>query len=289
MLRDLRPETHALMRVMEGDHAEKFLGEVLFPHLGRAMGRAAHRPEIAEGLMTAYGCLQAIYGHYAFARRGKDRADLSELAVAAFRQTTSTKTIEDFLERADGTSLWEQYEAVCTARGRKSLEQLNRGVIAGLAELAQEIWRSQGHGSIARWVVETVRQTRRIEPCFLRIVDIRGVGPKITSLLLRDLAEIYDLERELEAQDRLYIQPIDKWIRMIAPYVIEEPGAEDAADWILAGKLAKYTRRAGVAGPRFNMGASYFGAREVRQTEHFEESIGRLMRSLADSSVADAR
>jgi hypothetical protein len=129
--------------------------------------------------------------------------------------------------------------------------------------------------------VQGVHHTDRIEPQFLRLVDIRNVGPKLSSLLMRDVTFLYGLEDQIDPVDRLYVQPIDKWIRLIAPYVCDDPGIEDAADWVLAGKISKYTRRAGVSGVRFNMGATFFGAREVRSMEEFPYAIEEMTAHLA--------
>jgi len=172
--------------------------------------------------------------------------------------------------------LWANYLDICAERKKKPQEQLNLGPVAGIAELAQEVYRRDGVGSIAGWVHSGVAQTDRLEPQFLRMVDVRGVGPKLTSLFLRDVVFFFNLEERIDHSERLYVQPVDKWIRMIAPYVIDEPGIEDAADWILAGKLAKHTRHARISGVRFNMGATYFGMREIRSPEQLPHLLDSL-------------
>jgi hypothetical protein len=270
---DLRPESLALFRSMSGAKADHYIGEVLLPVLARALDTDCEPAAIREELEHPYGCLTAIYAHYAFARRGRDRFDLSEIAVEALRRTCNEEDFGQFLALEHAESLWETFVEVCRERGRKPLEQLNSGVVAGMAELAQEIYQLDGSGSIAGWVAKGVWQTGRLEPQFLRMVDVRGIGPKITSLFLRDMALLFNLEEHLDHADRLYVQPIDKWIRCIAPYVIDEPNADDLADWILAGKLAKYARRAGVSGIRFNMGATWYGMREVRAPEFYAGTI----------------
>lgn len=275
---EIKPRARTLLRAMANEWADVYVEEILLPSLLRAAraGSADIEP-IKEALSNPYKCLEAIYSHYAFARRGKDRQELSDLAIEALHRTVRPEAMDKFLALADASILWETYEAVCQERRKKPMEQLNRGVISGIAELAQEIYRLDGQGSIAEWVLKGVVQTDRIEPEFLRIVDIRGVGPKMTSVFLRDVVFLYGLEERIDHIDRLYVQPIDKWIRLMAAEVIDEEGAADAADWILAGKLAKYTRHAGVSGIRFNMGVTAFGMREVRNTESFESAVERLL------------
>lgn len=281
---EMRPESIALFRAMSGPKAEHYLGEILVPSLCRACHAQHSIESLIERLQDPYHCLEAVFAHYAFARRGKDRLELSEIAIAALHRTTRGDQIGDFLALEDAESLWESFVDVCRERGRKPMEQLNIGVIAGMAELAQEIYRLDGSGSIAGWIVKGVEQTGRIEPQFLRMVDVRGIGPKITSLFLRDIILLFNLESAIDHSDRLYVQPIDKWIRAIAPYVIDEPNADNLADWILAGKLSKYARKAGVSGVRFNMGTTWFGMREIRAPEFFESGIRQIVR--ADTSPA---
>ena len=271
-------ESVLLVRALAGDRADRYIPEFLLYPLQRVFDQEALTiRDLREGFSDPYLCLRALFGHYAFSRRGKDRADLSVLAVEALDRTCSEDDFESFLGESDGGRLWGGFLEACAESNHKPVEQLNRGVIAGLGELAQEIYRLDGVGSIAGWILKGVLQTDRLEPQFLRIVDIRGVGPKITSLFLRDTVYVYGLEAQIDRADRLYIQPIDKWMRLLAPYVIDEPDAESPADWVLAGKLAKYSRLAGVSGIRFNMGATYFGMREVKVPEMLDQVVRALI------------
>jgi hypothetical protein len=279
---DISSDALTLMRAMAGDRADRYIGEILLPSLHKATRSASpNLRDIREQLTNPYRCLEAIFSHYAFSRRGKDKVELSELAVEALHRTCRESAVETFLQQPDATLLWEVYVEVCQERRRKPMEQLNRGVLSGIAELAQEIYRLDGIGSISGWIVQGVMQCDRLEPQFLRLVDIRNVGPKLSSLLMRDVVFMYNLEDQIDPVDRLYVQPIDKWMRLIAPYISDEEGIEDAADWVLAGKISKYTRRAGLSGIQFNMGTTYFGAREVRSPEEFDYAVESLVGPLA--------
>lgn len=263
---------------MAGDRADRYIPEFFLYPLQRVFDEDALTiRDVRDAFSDPYLSLRALLGNYAFCRRGKDRAELSALAMEALDRTCTEDDFESFLDEPDGNRLWQSFVEACAERKRKPLEQLNRGVIAGLGELAQEIYRLDAVGSIAAWILKGVLQTDRLEPQFLRIVDIRGVGPKISSLFLRDVVYVYGLEAQIDRADRLYIQPIDKWLRLLAPYVIDEPGVEVPADWVLAGKLAKYSRLAGVSGIRFNMGATYFGMREVKVPEMLDQVVHALL------------
>lgn len=276
-------ETVLVIRAIAGDCADRYASEMLLGPLGRIIGASSPNiSEVRDALLDPYQCLRAFFGHYAFSRRGKDRGTLSELAMEALEEVAGGDRIGQFLALDTGIRLWEAFEGRCHENRIKSNEQQNRGVVQGTAELAQEV--SQiGLRSIADWVRKGVLETDRMEPQFLRIVDIRGVGPKITSQFLRDVTYLFGLEERIERADRIYIQPIDKWIRALAPFVVPEPSSEGMADWVLAGKLNKYSRWAGVSPVRFNMGATYFGIRHVHSVENIEAAVAEL---IAGASLA---
>jgi hypothetical protein len=268
-----------LLRSLSGTWADRYAAELLLPQLCSVIGlESRNLSSLRERLSDPFHSLQVVYGHYAFSRRGNDRAELSSIAVDALQEVTSPKTIRAFLSEPDPERLWNAFVDLCAARGHRPMEPLNRGVIAGFAELAQEIYRHDGVGSIASWVAESVISSGRIENVFMRLVEIKGVGPKISSLLLRDMLFLHHLEDQLDFSDRIYVQPIDKWIRGIAPFVVPDLAEDHAPDWILAGKVAKHTRKAGVSGIRFNMGATFFGVREVRVPEALPARLSMVAR-----------
>lgn len=273
---DISLEARTLLKVLADKPADHFVQEILIPHTRKVVHREITLENAEEILSDPIHCLQAIYGCYAFSRRGKDRSELSQIALEALDRTVREVTVDAFLSEPDGSRIWNNFSDVCKAHHHKVLEQLNMGVVAGMAELAQEIFEIDGVGSIFGWVAEGVRQTGRIEPQFLRMVDVRGIGPKLASTILRDVVFLFKLEETLDHADRLYVQPVDKWLRLVFPFIVDE-GLEDPADWILAGKMAKYCRRSGVSGIRFNMGNSYFGMRDVREPERFESVIEALI------------
>jgi len=257
---------------------DKFLAEVLVPALSSGLRVQSIDPEeLQEALINPFRCLHMFFAHYAFSRRGRDRDQLSTMAVTALRRVADADTFEKVLQQEDGSAVWEEFERVCAERGKKSNEQLNRGLIAGFVELAQEIYRMDGEGSISAWIEDAVNSTRRIEPVFMRLVDIRGVGPKTTANFLRDMVLVLGIEDRLEHVDRLYIQPIDRWSRLFAKALVDDLDTDDPADWIIAGKLSKYCRLSGVSGIKFNMGASYFGLRVVHEPGRFKDCLKTLV------------
>jgi hypothetical protein len=275
---ELRPETLAILRNVAGDWADRFISLSLVPGLATSTRISnANLRDVRTALEHPFWCLHAFFHHYAFARRGKDREELASLACQALRRLSDPDGFSTILQEADGHRLWESFEELCAERKRKPNEQLNRGILAGMLELAQEVYRLDNVGSLCGWVKTGLIRTNHLEPAFLRIVDVRGVGPKTTSMFLRDLVLLLDMEDSLDHADRLYVQPVDRWLRLFAEAIVPEEEIFDAVDWVVAGKVSKYTRRAGVSGIRFNMGASYFGHKEVREPERFEHALTLLV------------
>jgi hypothetical protein len=282
----LDPETGLLMAYLAGPMADAYVSESLLPALSKTLKLPITSVEAArDALRQPYYGLKVLLGHYAFARRGRERSTFSDMATIALRRASSPSDFEQLLAAPDATMLWGAFTQVCEEWKEKPMEQLNRGAIAGLAELAQEIYRLDGRGSIVDWIVGSAQATHRLEPQFMRIVDIRGIGPKLSSLFIRDVAFLFDLEDRIAPVDRLYVQPIDKWLRATAPLVLPDMDSSQTADWILAGKVSKYARRTGVSGIRLNMGTSYFGYREARSPENIQSALERLRRRAMHSAL----
>ncbi len=276
----LDPRALLIIQKMAGEYADKYLADFVFPHFQRILKLPnAEESSIREALDLPVSSLQIFFGHYAFARRGKDRDELASAATTAINRLFAEQDPAEILGAEDGEGLWTMFAAICDDRGRKANEAQNRGLLQGMLELSQEIFREDGIGSIGGWIVDAAEQTGRIEDEFNRIVDIRGVGPKSTSTFLRDVIHIFGCEDKIDPADRIYFQPVDRWIRAIAQVIVPEPNMDQAADWIVAGKVSKYTRRAGASGIRFNMGTTHFGQRVVREPERFNDEIEVLVRA----------
>jgi hypothetical protein len=265
-----------LMRALSGPWAARFVTEALLPDLALHVGLADATPRsLRQRLSEPYSCLEALYGRYAFARRGGEQLEMGRLAVEAWHRTCSVDSCAFFLAQGHEDRVWACFCDACEAAGRKPMEQLNKGIVSGLARLAQEVYEGDAVGSIAQWFVEGVLSSGRVGPHFERLVDIPGVGPKLASMMLRDLTFLYDLEDQIDPSERIYLQPVDKWIRALAPHLLPDLEDASAPDWVLAGKISKQARRDGISGVRLNMGASYFGTREVRVPEAMSERLAK--------------
>lgn len=279
---DVSREVAIVVREISERYGPLYAQELLLPRLLQHLPASERSEEAARAMLCdPIGCLRGIFSEYAFARRGKERHDLASMAVEALKRTVA---VTDILREDDAVILWRAFEEVCLERGRKPMEQLNRGVVQGLAELAQEINAHGVSGSIALWIVDAARNNGRIENQFMRMVDVRGVGPKLSSLILRDVVYLFNLEDRIEPMDRLYFQPVDRWSRVIAEFVVED--YDDPADWILAGKLSKIARKSGTKGCMFNMGVTYYGTRVVHTPDEFASGLVAMVQQQPMRGIA---
>jgi hypothetical protein len=266
------------MRALAQEFADLYIREFLLQPLARVMRCEASVEDTTKHLADQKGALTAFLGHYVFARRGKDRDFLASTAVAAL-STATARHGDGWLGAMDPAEAWEEFVTLSKSRGEQAREQQDRGPIQGSVELAQEVERLYPGLSLATWVVEAVRRANVLEPEHTRLVDIRGIGPKTASSFVRDVVVLHDLEGQVAVSERIFMLTVDRWLRAVLPLITDEPGLEDAPDWIIAGKVAKFTRMANVSACRFDMGVTYFGQRKVGRPERFAEAFLRLEKS----------
>jgi hypothetical protein len=274
----LDPKAVILMKRLAGEFGDKYTKEFLLERFQKELNLASStRQAVLEAMEDPFLSLLAFIGHYAFARRGKDRDDLSRIASRSLQQVAGERPFVEVLSMPDGVLLWDKFAEKCEQAGRKPQEDLNRGPVQGMLELAQEVHRNDPGQSIATWIIDSLEDTGRIEPQHERIVDIRGVGPKSASAFIRDLVWLFDAEEDVSPVDRIYVQPVDRWLRLAVAYLVPEPDLDEPPDWVVAGKISKYSRRAKVSGILLNMGLTYFGQRVALRPERFEAELLHLL------------
>lgn len=98
--------------------------------------------------------------------------------------------------------------------------------------------------------------------------EIRGIGPKIASLFLRDIAlknNIPDIGR----RDRHLLQPIDVWLERTAHLLTGRKLTKDEA----AQQLIRLADEAGCSALCLNAGSWYFGAKVARTEQQHESAL----------------
>ncbi len=124
---------------------------------------------------------------------------------------------------------------------------------------------------------KTQIEQRRIKDAFQRIIGVNGVGEKIASFFLRDVASYYGLFEEVgqceNVLNRELLQPVDIWIGRISEISsVPKPKKDAEARRNIVTKSLEY----GVLPESFNQGAWYFAAQIARSKIWFYEILDRL-------------
>ncbi len=184
-------EVEAILNRLAGEKAERFQREVLFPQLARAIRTPLPDSQaVRDALADPYYAFRAMLGYYAFAKRGNDRAEYSGFALQALDKVLKgdKANFSKFLASGNAPEqLWNAFVAVCQEHQRKVNEQLNRGLIEGLAGYAARLHAEDDIGNIWMDIQQAIVQSGRVEPIYQKITEIKGIGPKVGALVLRDM------------------------------------------------------------------------------------------------------
>ena len=107
-----------------------------------------------------------------------------------------------------------------------------------------------------------------------KIREINGIGPKIASLFLRDVARFYSV---FPSRDRHLLQPVDVWVRRIVKELggpVKDPGNQDAKVDEAAQKwIVNESARLSVTPEAANQGMWYFATQVAGSYYRLKNSI----------------
>ena len=165
-----------------------------------------------------------------------------------------------------------------SAKSTSELTQLSRDNFAELRkELKQVIGKSKiGRGrdidmvisildfasklkekNIVKYSISSIKKDG-LKNHFYELQSIVSIGPKITSLYLRDLVCLYSLERFISKDDLVFLQPIDTWVRKVAfkTGIIDDSKLSEIE---VRQKIVKTCQHLDLSTTKFNQGAWYVG------------------------------
>lgn len=241
------------MRDIAALDAERYLHEYLLPKWREVVGGEGDGSE--AHLSTFAPALRLVLRHYALGHRRFSRLGVSDAAERAIG-SAERQGADEFLRGGDSQPFWKRFTEALTPKGRKSADQLE-GLLTGLLEWNFETYRAAGEESLVAWILAEVRETGRAEHIHQLMREIPGFGPKAASRLLRDLVLVFQLEERVHPADRYLLQTVGKPIRKVAATILANAEDRRLPDWVLAGKISKACRMAGVSGARFNAGAEW--------------------------------
>ena len=101
------------------------------------------------------------------------------------------------------------------------------------------------------------------------MVNVRGIGTKIASLYMRDIAYLGDLN-ELKIKDSHYLQPIDTWIEQCLSIILEDVPKKPEEK---QRKIVELCKEANVSQTAFNQGAWVIGSQIAGNFGFFREIL----------------
>lgn len=170
-------------------------------------------------------------------RRLKDLKDKGLLSLAAWHE---------------GHPLWPALTGTYRVGGRSTRVGKSRDlemVLDSLRFISQlDDW------NLLRYCIGRI-QKGLIGDLYQELQSIRQIGPKVASLFLRDLADVYELESHLAIEEQHCVFPIDTWLRQVAVKL-----GVKGNDGSIRNKLITTCSEYGVSAVEFNQGAWYLGA-----------------------------
>ena len=153
-----------------------------------------------------------------FARRGAENVGgkgYNGYALKALEKLVSDKfeSFEYFISTPDASEqLWKEFAEELKRENIGLNERFNKGVIKGIVKMA---WCAEDYNYN---VILYIRNKLINDPCeiYVELLRIKGIGKKIASFILRDVASICNIENEIFDNWKFLLQPVDIWVARIA-------------------------------------------------------------------------
>jgi hypothetical protein len=185
---------------------------------------------------------------YAFERQGRSPA-FSPASIEAVNYSKNYKDSKDFADK-----VWENF---CNSLGNERLNfKLNP--IYHEVSSCECVWCKLGSENVVSKSKQELSENLT-RSAWERLVKIRGIGPKIASLFLRDIAICYNLA---PTQERWLLQPIDVWVRRTVLLMNHHEMNKNIKNVEIAKWIAGNSKKPELC----NQGMWYFGAK-IAQSE----------------------
>lgn len=208
--------------------------------------------DVASVLLRDKTLALKIVLNSAFARAGGEQAGYGQIASVVLNSIQSKNLTPELA--------WSTFESRCKERNKCPNEKLNKGVVTGLIDCACK------RGNIVGYFRDKLASNA--EGAFLELLTIAGIGEKVAPFVLRDIAWLYDLEIQIPLRYRVYLQPVDRWVRRVAACLWPDLSADKVPNWLIATRIVYESNRLNISGISLNQGAWYFGAKEVQDEKY---------------------
>lgn len=155
-------------------------------------------------------------------------------------------------------NLKKEYEELCSLLKKNGVnKEGDRLMVVSLVNFIQY----NTEKNILKFIIEKIR-AKKINEAYENLDGIWSIGPKIASLILRDIVYIYKLEKYLDKKDYYFLQPIDTWVHKISQKI----GLVNK-DKIYKNEAKDITNKCfefGVNPIHYNQGAWHIGANSLQ-------------------------
>ena len=167
--------------------------------------------------------------------------------------------------------VYKEFLNICNERSKKPNEKINERLIFDFLKRAQD----HPTSNLFMWLKDSLINNG-VESTYLELLKIYGINKKITSFILRDVAWLLNLEKNVKVGEWIYLQPIDTWVKQISLKLWKDLH-QKVDEFIIAKRIVEKCDELGVSSLRFNQGAWYFGSKEVKKRELLEKYMNALI------------
>jgi hypothetical protein len=213
---------------------------------------------------------------YAFARQGSS-PHYPQAAAIAVKEYPS-KTPDDDFEQIVWQEFLKQIGAPASGKGANVQNNPLAPSFGNKISITALVSRLCDHDyNLVRWAKDGLRK-QHVSEISGTLRGVRGLGSKITSLFLRDVATAFEMD-ELQLEPAKYLQPIDRWTRRgteALAMLMRSPhpkGEEECAIIIVKASI-----KAGVCPSLVNAGLWVLGAWFAQTEAKFKDVLVNLDR-----------
>ena len=236
-------------------------------HISRFLKRA--QKDCGDFERNPFDSLRFFLREYAFERQGRSRdfaAVANEVILEApkeekdFSSLKAKKIWNTFTKKLSEVSVKPNYarNPLCP-KGTKYTNNKGNTKIVNQKCVIDLVQEELGNVSIVSFARKKLNSDQELEEAYEILNKINGVGPKIASLFLRDVAVMYDCKKI--SNNKKLLQPIDTWIRYCVQIC--------AGNTKLTGGCADFLIKATDEPEKANQGIWYFCS-QVAQSSRYK-------------------
>ena len=235
-----------------------------------------------EQFTNNYQALACFLEYYAYARQGAAPA-YPIIALKAlknrFDERMSSVTV------ADAMIIWKNYQEIARNKFGNLGVNPTRNPMSSDNGLLKVIVNNNITNLATH--VRSLIQNKQTKQAHNLITDIRGIGTKIASLYLRDIAYFSKLHEE-EIEDQRYLQPVDTWIEQTLSIIFG--GAKPRSLKKKQEMIVELCHSAGISSIAFNQGAWILGSQVTGDYSTFKQlAKGQNAKEIIQKHIEERR